>query len=67
MNPEAKYEYEVIHLMSKNILRGSKTAEGYKEKINQLANQGWRLINIVQASLGGGQAGILAFFERPIK
>ncbi len=56
MNHEVRYEYEVIHLVTKNILSGSKTAEGYKEKINQLANQGWQLINIVQASAGGGQA-----------
>jgi len=64
MNHEAKYEYEVIHLREKSILRGSKTAEGYKEEINQLASQGWRLINTVHDS---GLAGIFAFFERPIK
>jgi len=67
MNHKARYEYEVIHLSAKSMLRGSKTAEGYKEEINQLASQGWRLINIVHESVGGGLAGIFAFFERPIK
>ncbi len=68
MNPETKYEYKVIFLKSKSLfLKTGNSFEEAEKELNELANQGWRLINVISSSIGGGELGMYAFFERTIK